>query len=441
MRAAEAALVAGGTSVDELMQRAGRGAAAIVWRMSVGRPVTVLVGPGNNGGDGWVIAQDLLERGAKVSVVAAAEPATDAARTARALYHGPLADGGAEGSVLVDCLFGAGLTRPLGDDHLALLTGLAARHDRTVAIDLPSGVEADSGALLNEGLPDNHLTIALGAWKFAHWTMPALATRGMAQLVDIGIGPVEADATVLTRPQIDSPARDAHKYTRGLLAVVPGAMPGAALLAAGAAASSGAGYVKLAAKGPPFGHALPPELVVSREALDDGRTAAILVGPGLGRDDAARERLAAALAAGAPVVADADALHLLGPGQRAAVVTPHDGELAALERNFGLPGEGLRRERAQALARASGAVVLLKGADSLIAAPDGRLILAPPATSWLSVAGSGDVLAGLVAGRLAVTRDPLRAACEALWLHGQAARHAGRAFTASALVNAIREVL
>lgn len=441
MRAAEQALIDAGSSVDALMQIAGRGAADWVWRIAAHHKVTVLCGPGNNGGDGYVIAEALRERGGKVVVVAVTEPKTEAARNARGLYGGELLgpDADPHGDVFVDCLFGSGLTRPLGDKDLALLQRLAAHHRYRVAVDLPSGVESDSGALLNPGLPAFDLTIALGAWKFAHLLMPVSAVLGALRLVEIGVAPVPGAAQLLARPRIAPPAADAHKYRRGLLAVVGGAMPGAAMLAATAAQGAGAGYVKLFADHPA---AVPSDLVVHTgklaDVLTDHRNAAILVGPGLGRDAIARERLAIALADPVPAVIDADGLLLLGErsltGRQApAIVTPHEGEMKALEATFGCGGEGSKPGRARALALASGLIVVFKGPDTLVAAPDGRLACAPRAPSWLSVAGTGDVLAGAIAGRLATGLDPFQAACEGLWLQAQAARLAGPAFSASAL--------
>ncbi|WP_370516054.1 NAD(P)H-hydrate epimerase [Novosphingobium sp. Gsoil 351] len=441
MRAAEQALIERGSSVEALMDIAGRGAAEWIWRISGGRAVTVLCGPGNNGGDGWVIAETIRARGGEVAVISPQEPVSVAAQSACAKYHGALVEPDARrgGEVFVDCLFGSGLTRALSAESADLIARLARHHHAAVAIDLPSGIESDSGAVLNPGLPHYDLTIALGAWNFAHWSMPATAMMGQRRLFGIGCAGVAGAARLLARPGLRRPAVDAHKYSRGLLGIVAGTMPGAALLAARAAMHGGAGYVKLLGET----HAPPPELVVDErplgQALDDRRWSAILVGPGLGRDDAARARLAAVLATNRPTVVDADALTLLSPADAplaAAVLTPHEGELAALEQSFSLPGTGLRRDRALAVAKATGAVVLLKGADSLIAMPDGTLILAPAAPSWLSVAGSGDVLAGLLASRLAVHGEPLRAAEEALWLHGEAARIAGPAFTAGQLAEA-----
>lgn len=440
MRDAEAALIAGGISVDELMQRAGRGAAEWVWRMSGGRPVTVLCGPGNNGGDGYVIAEAIRERGGSVQVVAATDSNTPASRAARGLFQGQLLgrDADCHGEVLVDCLFGTGLTRPLHIDDHALLNRLAARHPRRVAVDLPSGVHADNGMTLNDGLPSWHLTLALGAWKPAHFLLPAAPTMGELRLVPIGVRGLPEAGRLIGRPRLAAPAADAHKYKRGLLGVVTGAMPGASLLAARAAQGAGAGYVKVlgAAEG------APPDLVVVRqplaEVLTDNRYAALLVGPGLGRDAAAREILAIALSEPIPAVIDADGLillsaHNLAERQAPVIATPHEGELFALERAFGLDGSGSKFERAEALARATGMVVVAKGADTLIAAPDGRVAFAPRATSWLSTAGTGDVLAGAIASRLANGADPFAAACEGVWLHGEAARLTLAPFTSGEL--------
>ena len=464
MRAAEGALIAGGTSVDELMQRAGHGAAEWVWRVSGGRAVTVLCGPGNNGGDGWVIAEAIRQRGGDVAVVMAAAPATPAAKAARDLYRGEVLGPAAErpGEVLGDCLFGTGLTRPLSADHLGLLNRLAGTHHLSVAIDLPSGIDSDLGQPLGAGLPDYDLTLALGAWKPAHFLMPAAASMGALRLVGIGIGAVESAAVAIGHPRMTAPAPAAHKYTRGLLGVVAGAMPGAALLAAQAAQGAGAGYVKLyaphtkSAQADPEhcrgieAPALPFDLVCDTsplaEALTDQRLSALLIGPGLGRADAALEALAAVLLQQRPTVLDADALMLLTPrhlSERRAplIATPHDGELACLERAFDLGGAGSKVDRAAALAKAANMVVVAKGPDSVVAAPDGRVGFASRGSSWLSTAGTGDVLAGTIASRLACGEEAYSAACQGLWLHTEAARLCGAAFSAGQLAGAIRSAV
>jgi hydroxyethylthiazole kinase-like uncharacterized protein yjeF len=442
MRAAEEALIAGGETVDSLMRTAGAGAAEWVWRIAARRPVTVLCGPGNNGGDGYVIAEALRQRGLAVTVVAPLEPKTGAARRARAAYGGSVADKG-KGGVLVDCLFGSGLTRALGPELASLLAELARHHHYRVAVDLPSGIESDSGALLDEDLPCYDLTLALGAWKFAHALMPAMARMGERRLVGIGIRPVEDAAGLLARPHFTAPSAEAHKYTRGLVLVVGGAMAGASMLACEGALRAGAGAVRLTASHP---HpSVPPDVILKEEPLAellrDERTDAVLIGPGLGRDDAAKERLAEALAADRPTVADADALTLVKPGLLAGrsatlILTPHAGELARLLEAFSIRAEG-KVAQARALAEAAQAVVVAKGPDTVIAAPDGRTVFAPSPTSWLAVAGTGDVLAGATASRMAAGHDPLAAACEAVWLHGEAARQASPAFLASELAKAI----
>lgn len=447
MRAAEQALFDAGTSVSALMETAAGGAAEWIRRVAAGRSVTVLCGPGNNGGDGYVIARVLREAGNPVTVIAPLDPATDAAREAKARWDGPVGtSGAAAGEVFVDCLFGSGLTRPLVAEHALLLRDLAARHRVRVAVDVPSGIATETGAVLNERLPVFDLTLALGAWKFAHWSLPGRLHMGQMRLVPIGIALVEGAAQLIGRPQIAAPAADSHKYRRGLLGIVGGAMPGASLLAAAAAQHGGAGYVKFLA--PHADPRTPPDVVTDTaplaEALDDTRLAAVLVGPGLGRDEAARTALTEALHRARALVVDADALMLLTPAlipeSTPFLATPHDGELETLCRSFGVIAEG-RRARALALARVSGMVVLAKGPDTCIAAPDGRLALAPPAPSWLSVAGTGDVLAGIAASRMAGGADPFTAACEAVWLHSEAARRAGPAFTPSQLAERVADAL
>lgn len=458
MRAAEQAVFDSGVSVDALMERAGRGAAEYVWRMAAGRPVTILCGPGNNGGDGYVIAEALRERGLTVQVAAPAEPKTAAARNARARFKGKVhADGSVlSGAVLVDCLFGSGLTRGLSEELNGLLTGLAQRHHHCIAVDLPSGVQSDSGAVLSP-LPRYDLTLALGAWKWAHYLMPAAQHMGMLRLVNIGVdAEAQHDATtprLLAKPQLAVPARNAHKYTRGLVAVVAGAMPGAALLAARAAQHGGAGYVKVLTDGAKV--EAPADLVVDRrplgEALADPRIASVLIGPGLGRDELAARLLEQVLSVerSVPTVLDADALMLVGPdcwpapGDRTIVVTPHAGELATMAKAFGTPPnrESIADKVHQAieLGRLTNTTVVAKGPDTVVFQRDRGMVVAPPVASWLSTAGTGDVLAGLVASRLATGADPVTGASEALWLHGEAARLAGPVFTASELANTLPE--
>jgi len=223
-------------------------------------------------------------------------------------------------------------------------------------------------------------------------------------------------------------------------------MPGAAQLAADAAMRGGAGYIKLAAASPlrTVNPCLVQETTDLGAVLGEKRIAAILIGPGLGRDAVAEERLNTSLRANTPIVLDADALQLVTadmlPNGTQGIVTPHDGEMEALCRSFSIIAEG-RRDRALALARTANLVVVAKGPDTVIAAPDGRMVLASPAPSWLSIAGTGDVLAGIALSRLAQGSDPFSAACEAVWLHGEAARVCGPAFTPIQLAEAVPAAL
>ncbi|HSG53870.1 MAG TPA: NAD(P)H-hydrate epimerase [Paracoccaceae bacterium] len=447
VQAAEQALVDGGETISGLMEQAGAGAAQWVWRMAGGRSVTVLCGPGNNGGDGYVIARVLQQRGLNVAVVAPLEPRTEAARSACAAWGGaPVKD--ARGGVFVDCLFGSGLARALDDELAALVRTCADRHDLSVAVDLPSGVNADSGEALNPGLPIYDLTIALGAWKFAHWMMPAMEQMGMRRLVSIGLPLLEGAARLLGKPQLSPPHATAHKYSRGLVGVVGGIMPGAGQLAAMAAMRGGAGYVKLFAEASCSG---VPELVVEGgslpAAMADERINVLLVGPGLGRDPIARERLVEVLGRNVATVVDGDGLMMLEPDMLAGrqaplVLTPHAGELARLFQSFGI-APAPRLERLSRLASATSSVVIAKGPDTVVAAPDRSLTLAANtfAPSWLSVAGSGDVLAGLVASRLATGLSPETAACQAVWLHSRAGQIAGPACLPGGLIAAVPQAI
>jgi len=448
MRAAEQKLFDRGTTVYELMEVAAGGAAEWVRRVAAGRSVTVLCGPGNNGGDGYVIARTLKTSGLGVQIIAPIEPKTEAARMARKAWAAPVLTSGGDihADVFVDCLFGSGLARPLSGEHALLLRDLVQRHRFSVAIDVPSGIASDSGEILNERLPQFDATLALGAWKFAHCSAAAHTWMGVQRLVPIGIDPVEEAAQLIERPQIKAPAYDAHKYSRGLCAVIGGAMRGASLLSAKSAMRAGAGYVKLL--GLADGFVAPAGLVRAdgplEQSLADDRLRSILVGPGLGRDEAAFEKLAQVLRTGKATVIDADALHLLTPDSLIAdvpvIATPHDGELEALCRAFGVVAEG-RMGKAQALANTSAMVVVAKGPDTYIASPDGRLSIAKPASSWLSVAGTGDVLAGIIASRLATGAEPFDAGCEGVWLHGEAARLCGAAFTADDLAASVSNAL
>jgi len=437
MRAAEEAVIATGVSVDTLMDRAGTRIAHAVRRLAGANAILILCGPGNNGGDGYVAARVLAEQGATVRVAALSEPRTDAAKAARAGWGGPvetLADA-RPAPVLVDALFGTGLTRPL-DAAAAQLRAVADAAALSIAIDLPSGLATDTGTALSTP-PVFDLTLALGAVKPAHLLQPAARYCGTIRRLDIGV-PVTSQAAVLAPPVLAAPGPDSHKYTRGMVAVVSGGMPGAAELAAHAAMRAGAGYVTLLGDTAGAPHALV-RAPLTDAALANDRIGAVVIGPGLGRDDRARARLDAALAAGHPLVIDGDALRLLDPERIAAlglpvILTPHAGEFDAL---FG-GSDADKITRARDAAVRADAVVVFKGADTVVAAPDGRVRIAHGASDWLSTAGTGDVLAGAIGAMMAARLDPFAAACAGVWLHGDAARWSGPAFIADDLADALR---
>ncbi len=431
MRAAEQRAIDAGATVESLMQRAGEAVAEQVRRLAAGAEVLVLCGPGNNGGDGYVVAATLRRTGLSVRVAASGEPKTPAAQAARRQWGGPIEMIGdaAPAPVLVDALFGVGLTRALDDVLAALLCELVASARLSIAVDVPSGAASDDGACLGD-VPQFDLTLTLGAAKPAHVLEPAASRCGAVRVLDIGI-PANSMVRVASPPRRAPPPVDAHKYSRGMVAVIAGAMPGAAALCATAAAKGGAGYVLL------LGSATDrlPHAVVRRRfnaaQLEDPRIGAVVVGPGLGRDDDAAGKLDAAVRCGRPLVIDGDGLSLIGglalPPR--TILTPHGGEFAAM---FGEQG-GSKINRALAAARGTRSIVVYKGADTVIASPDGRAIIHAGASTWLSTAGTGDVLAGVIAARLAGGADPLQAAADGVWLHARAARLAGPAFVADDL--------
>lgn len=443
MIAAERAVFGSGVSQDELMERAGEAVARETARFAMGRPILVLAGPGNNGGDAYVAARLLQREGLDVSVAATGAPKPGAAERMHHLWQGVTSSmyAARPRPVLVDGLFGTGLTRPLERGLAAIFAELCAQAEFRLSIDLPSGLETDTGADL--GAPRGiDLTLALGALKPAHLLDAGLERCGTVMLADIG---VESDTGWRTaaRPRLRTPHALSHKYTRGLVVVIEGVMPGAARMAAGAAMTSGAGYVVLAGERPWQGG---PDALVRRafahsedlaEFLQWDRIDAVVLGPGLGRDGTADAYLRAAFAAEKPLVLDGDALSLLGSNAAAWLqtrsaptwVTPHSGEF---DRMFGFDGSKI--DRTLAAARATGATVVHKGADTVIASPKGAVRVLAGASPWLSTAGTGDVLAGLLATQVAHGLKGVQAAEAAVWLHGRAAQLAGPAFFADQLI-------
>jgi len=438
MRAAEQAAIDKGTSVETLMERAGAALAEAAVRYAGPLPALVLCGPGNNGGDGYVAARHLAERGIAVRVASLAEPKSEAGKWARGLFEGEvedLSESTQAAPLIVDCLFGTGLKKPLYSFVSQQLCRIASAASVRVACDLPSGVDSDSGEVLSS-IPDFDVTVTFGALKPAHRLMPAMKHCGRLVLADIGI---EATTKWIEIGPPSLPPLDAmgHKYSRGLVHCLAGKMPGAIALAAKAAARSGAGYVRVSTSRMIDG--LPLAVVQTDTAvLEDDRIGCILVGPGMGDIP---QLLTLALTAKAPKVIDADAIGQIGEPERLqgqdAILTPHAGEFAKF---FGKIG-GSKAEQVLEAARRSGAVIVYKGPDTVVAAPDGRIGFAPPAPAWLASAGTGDVLAGMTATMVARGLDSFDAACAAVWLHGRAAELAGPHMIADDLSEAIPAAL
>jgi ADP-dependent NAD(P)H-hydrate dehydratase / NAD(P)H-hydrate epimerase len=469
MAEADRLTIARGIPGMTLMENAGRGVADAISRRWPPRQLVVLCGPGNNGGDGFVAARLLAERGWAVRVALLGECAAlrgDAAEAA-ARWRGavePLAPAVLDGAELVvDGIFGAGLTRPVEGMTAAVIAALDERRLPVVAIDVPSGVDGASGEVRGAA-PWAAVTVTFFRKKPGHLLLPGRGRCGEIVVVQIGIADAVLDDVVpdtaaneptwwlaaLSRPGLES-----HKYTRGHALVLGGArMTGAARLAAKSAARIGAGLVTLAAPEatfPIYAAALTGVIVHPVGGLDDFRTLledrrrnAVLLGPGAGVGTETRDNVLALLAAEKRTVLDADALtsfsdhpdRLFSAIRSPCVMTPHEGEFARL-----FDAAGSKPERARRAARQSGAVILLKGADTVIAAPDGCAAINANAPPELATAGSGDVLAGIVVGLLAQGMEPFAAAAAAAWMHGDAACRIGSALIAEDLVEELAPVL
>jgi hydroxyethylthiazole kinase-like uncharacterized protein yjeF len=434
VRAAEQRTIGAGTTVEDLMERAGAALAEATYRFGGPMPVLILCGPGNNGGDGYVAARHLAERGVAVRVAALSAPKSDAAKWARSRWAGDVEQISAETAaapILIDALFGTGLKRGLDISVAQQLLRLCGDSIANIACDLPSGVETDSGEELS-AVPSFDMTVALCAMKPAHFLHPAMHKCGRLVLADIGID-ANTDWHEIGPPELPPLNPGGHKYDRGLVHALAGTMPGAIALSAKAAARAGAGYVRVSTSKPIDG--LPSAIVQMDSApVNDERIGCLLVGPGLGDIP---QVLTLALTSKAPKVVDADAITHLGDPERLkgqdAIVTPHEGEFRKL---FGeLPGS--KPDRALEAARRSQAVLVYKGPDTLVASPDGRLGFASSAHPWLASAGTGDVLAGAIAAMRARGLDAFEAACAGVWLHGRAAEIAGPELIADDLAEAI----
>lgn len=485
-RADQCAIAAGVHGLD-LMERAGHAvASAAIDMVPPGSRVAVLCGPGNNGGDGFVVARILQLCGREVVVGlfgACDQLHGDAAEMARR-YAGninaltPELVVGAD--LIIDAIFGAGLSRPVAPDGDigAVFAAVVAVRAPVLAVDVPSGLNGDSGCAEGAVL-EAASTVTFFRRKPGHLLLSGRELCGDVTVADIGIpqevlhnskvldgdAAIYANAPALWRarfPQVDV---GGHKYRRGHAVVVSGGigMSGASRLAARAALRIGAGLVTVAA---------PPEAVPAHAAqlnailltsidnaedltrlLADRRKNTVVIGPGLGRSDTALEQVLAALSSPAAIVLDADALTVAGGAasrvfeaikqnsERPVVLTPHDGEFSRLFGDDGGAATVSKLERVRDASGRCGGVVVLKGADTVIAAPDGRAAINDNAPPWLATAGSGDVLSGMIGGLLAQGMPGFEAACAAVWLHGAAAASFGRGLIAEDLVEELPGLL
>ena len=475
MRAAEQAYFGRGNDSYALMRKAGAAVADSIHQAHAGEDgeILVLCGPGNNGGDGFVIADLLRRAGRPVSVTAMRAPETytgDAGEAAKTWLDGgsilPFDPGALpKAAIIVDALFGIGLDRPL-EGKVATLIDWVNRSGADVwAVDIPSGISADDGRVLGTAIRAQH-TVTFGWPKVGHLLLPGKIHCGRLQVAAIGL---ERDllapnhATWRNAPSawlslLPQPGPLDHKYSRGHALVIGSSdMPGAGRLAALAARRIGAGMLSVAAPAAtlPLYMADQPGIIAKPaarpddlvEILMDRRISAVLVGSGLVPNAAAREAVITGLAAGRPSVVDGggltafadrpDDLFTLGRGD--IVLTPHDGEFARLFPDLGPQLGKLARIR-QAASRAR-SVIVLKGADSVIAAPDGQVLINDAASSYLATAGSGDVLAGLILGLLAQGMPAYRAAAAGVWFHAQAGLALGAGLIAEDLPGAIPGLL
>ena len=468
MYAADRFAIESGITGEHLMEAAGKAVADEITRRWALRPITILCGPGNNGGDGFVVARLLKARGWPVTLGLLGEVESlggdariNAEKWDQEIYPvsvSLLEDAG----IVVDALFGAGLVRPIESTALEVIQAIGKQP--CVSIDIPSGIHGDTGLVLGAA-PQADLTVTFFRRKPGHLLLPGRTYAGRVVVADIGI-PDTALQTIQPLGRVNEPAlwgqefpwphSGDHKYTRGHALIMGGpTLTGAARLAARAARRAGAGLVTVAAspESLPVYAADAPGLLTEPFAtaeefdalLEDERRNVVLVGPGCGVNRTTQDAVLAAAGRRRPVVLDADALTVfadqpgrLFAGTRAtpSVITPHEGEYSRLFRFT-----GSKLERARKAAELSGAVVLLKGADTVIAAPDGRAGITENAPPTLATAGSGDVLAGLITGLLAQGMPPFEAGCAGAWLHGEAASDFGPGLIAEDICERLPAVL
>lgn len=482
MYAADRYAAGHGTPTLELMERAGAGIAVAITRNYSPRRTVILCGPGNNGGDGFVVARLLTEAGWPVTLALLGEKAAlrgDAASNA-ARWCGPVvplsptALCGVE--MVVDALFGAGLARPLSglaQDTVQALNAMAPR-PVIVAVDIPSGIAGDSGHPLGGDYIHADLTVTFFRKKPAHVLMPGRLHCGQIRVVDIGIPesaigsvgpepPLYENTPVLWAAQLPRPTALGHKYSRGHTLVVsgPAYATGAARMAARAALRVGAGLVSIASPSDAVAiNAAHLTAIMLKpfdgpaglaEILSDKRLNAVVIGPGCGLNETTRALVSVVLTSGAATVLDADALSVFADDPASlfrqlrpdCVLTPHEGEFERLFPGLlaqGQTGNG-RLDAARKAAQTAGAVMLLKGPDTVIATPDGTATICTNAPPYLATAGAGDVLAGFIGGLLAQHMPAFMAASAGAWLHGAAAREFGPGLIAEDLSETLPAVL
>ena len=476
MSEADRLTIEGGLPGIDLMEAAGKAVARQAMVMTpAGGTVLVACGTGNNGGDGFVVARHLAAAGYRVTVRLLGDVGRikGDALIAFQAWQGTTeaaTNSGWKCDLVVDALFGAGLDRPLEGEAGRIVDAINRSDSPVLAVDLPSGLNGMTGAA-DGPVVEADATVTFFRKKPAHLLLPGRLLCGKLVFAQIGF-----DASVLAeikpsvfenlpqlwRKDFPTPNSDGHKYARGHALVLSGGMTstGAARLAAGAALRAGAGLVTLASPGNALAvnaaHLTSAMLKRADDAgsiaeiLADKRFNAIVAGPALGTDATAREKVEAVVMARRRTVLDADALTVFAnePGElfellkrdgQETVLTPHEGEFARL---FGsISSDVSKIDRAREAARISGAVVILKGADTVIAAPDGRAAINTNAPPWLATAGSGDVLAGIAGGLLAQSMPAFEAACAAVWLHGEAANRCGRGLVSSDLDEGLRQIL
>jgi hydroxyethylthiazole kinase-like uncharacterized protein yjeF len=465
MGQADRLAVAGGVAAAALMENAGRAVAdAVAVRQPIGSRVVIFAGPGNNGGDGFVAARVLAQRGFRVRVLLAGETNRlkgEAAAAADA-WKGPIEPAQvsalSDADVVIDALFGSGLDRPVDERTRTLIEAMNAQSAPVVAVDLPSGINGSSGAVMGAAVKAAQ-TVTFFRKKTGHLLLPGRLYCGAVTVADIGI-PASVLGRIapktfenraeLWRSRFPVPRADGHKYDRGhaVIASGPAWSTGAARLAARSALRAGAGLVTIASPRAALAINAAASLAVMVRPVDgakelatflaDRRLNAVAMGPGIGVGEATRELVLVALSGERAVVLDADALTSFAPeprrlsealnarGGQATILTPHEGEFS---RYFGSLDDrtkaGSKLERARLAARLTAAVIVLKGSDTVVAAPDGRAAIAANAPSYLATAGAGDVLTGMAAGLLAQGMPAFEAAAAAVWLHGEAAAAAG----------------